>query len=188
MGGRVVGNESYSEGDTDFSAQLTALKSRQPQGIFIPGYYTEAGLIAIQARKLNLQIPLFGADGWDSPKLAEIGGASIEGSYFSSHFVLDAPQEVMRTFVKNYHERYHEVPDGVAALAYDSMGLLVDAFRRAQSIDPKKVRDALAATQNFPGVTGTISIDENRNARKPAIIIQIKNGQAHYIDSIEPGN
>lgn len=186
FGGRIAGNESYSEGDTDFSAQLTALRSRNPEGIFIPGYYTEVGLIARQARKLNLQIPLFGADGWDSPKLAEIGGDAIHGSYFSSHFALDAPQEIIRTFVKNYSERYNEMPDGVGALAYDAMKLLADAFQRAQSTDPKKVRDALATTRDFAGVTGKITIDPERNASKPAIILQVKDGKAVYVESIEP--
>lgn len=186
LGGRIVGDESYSEGDTDFSAQLTGLRSRNPEGIFIPGYYTEVGLIARQARKLNLKVPLFGSDGWDSPKLGEIGGDAINGSYFSSHFALDAPQEIMRTFVKNYGERYNELPDGVAALAYDAMKLLSDAFLRAQSSDPKKVRDALATTRNFEGVTGRITIDANRNASKPAIILQVKDGKAVYVESIEP--
>lgn len=186
LGGRIVGDESYSEGDTDFSAQLTALRSRNPQGIFIPGYYTEVGLIARQARKLNLQMPLFGSDGWDSPKLVEIGEDAINGAYFSSHFALDAPQEVMRTFVKNYRARYKESPDGVSALSYDAMKMLADAFQRAQSTDPQKVRDALASTRNFDGVTGKISIDANRNPNKPAIILQVKKGKPSYVESIAP--
>src|SRR5205814_5300173 len=91
LGGTIVADESYSEGDTDFSAQLTSIRAKNPQAIFVPGYYQEVGLIARQAKKLGITVPLMGGDGWDSPKLTEIGGDAINGSYYSNHFSVEDP-------------------------------------------------------------------------------------------------
>jgi branched-chain amino acid transport system substrate-binding protein len=186
MGGTIVADESYSEGDTDFSAQLTALRSRNPQAIFVPGYYTEVGLIARQARSLGITAPLLGGDGWDSPSLIEIGGDALEGSYFSNHYSVDDPSPAIQRFVTSYRERYGETPDALAGLGYDAAMLLFDAMRRAGTTEPAAVRDALAATENFAGMTGTITLDENRNAIKPAVVLQIQNGALAFVERIEP--
>ena len=186
MGGNIVSDESYSEGDTDFSAQLTAMKPKKPEAIFIPGYYTEVGLIARQARKLGLTTPLLGGDGWDSPRLWEIGGDSLNGSYYSNHSSMDDPNPVIQKFVADYKARFNEVPDSLAAGAYDSAHILVDAIRRAGSTEPAKLRDAIAQTKNFPGITGTITIDENRNAVKPAVILRVNNEKLEFVESVSP--
>ncbi|MBI4478910.1 MAG: ABC transporter substrate-binding protein [Acidobacteria bacterium] len=186
MGGSIVSDESYSEGDTDFSAQLTAMKSKNPEAVFIPGYYTEVGLIARQARKLGMTIPLLGGDGWDSPRLWEIGGESLNGSFYSNHSSMDDPSPHIQKFVADYKARFNETPDSLAAGAYDSANILVDAIRRANSTDPAKIRDAIAQTKNFPGITGTITIDENRNAVKPAVILSVKDGKLVFVESVSP--
>src|SRR5690242_2352710 len=113
MGGNIVADESYSEGDTDFSAQLTSIKAKNPEAIFVPGYYTEAGLIARQAKKLGITAPLMGGDGWDSPKLIEIGGEALNGSYFSNHYSQDDPSPIIQKFVSDYKTRYNQVPDAL---------------------------------------------------------------------------
>lgn len=186
MGGTIVADESYSEGDTDFSAQLTSIKSTGPQAIFVPGYYTEAGLIARQARKLGITVPLMGGDGWDSPKLWEIGGEALNDCYLSNHYSVDDPSPKIQQYVAEYQRRYNQTPDALSALAYDAAHILFDAFRRAGSTDPAKVRDALAQTSGFSGVTGSITIDKDRNAVKPAVVLRVKNGKLEYVESVAP--
>jgi len=185
-GGRVVADLKYSEGDSDFSAQLTAIRPSRPDVLFIPGYYTDAGLIARQAKSLGLEAMLLGADGWDSPKLVEIGGAAMEGAYFSNHYSVDDPSPAVRQFVAAYAARYRAEPDSIAALSYDSMRLLSDAITRAGSTEGKRVRDALAATQGFSGVTGSITFDADRNPIKPAVVLKVEGGKFRFAAAIQP--
>jgi len=186
MGGNIVANESYSEGDTDFSAQLTSIKSKNPEAIFVPGYYTEVGLVARQAKKLGLNVPLIGGDGWDSPKLIEIGGDALNGSYYSNHFAVSDPKPAIQKFVGDYKTRYGATPDALAGLGYDAASIMFDAIKRANSTDGAKIRDAIASTKDFMGVTGTITLDKDRNAVKPAVILQVKDGKLEYRESITP--
>jgi branched-chain amino acid transport system substrate-binding protein len=186
MGGSIVADQSYSEGDTDFSAQLTSIKAANPQAVFVPGYYTEVGLIARQAKKLGLTATLMGGDGWDSPKLTEIGGESINGAYFSNHYSMDDPSPAIQKFVSEYKTRYGAAPDALAALAYDAAHILVESIRKANSTDGPKLRDAIAQTTDFPGVTGKISIDKDRNSVKPAVVLQVKDGKLAFVETITP--
>jgi len=186
LGGKLVGDESYSEGDTDFRAQLTNLKATNPQALFVPGYYTEVGLIARQAREKGLTVPLMGGDGWDSPKLAEIAGESVEGCFFSNHYTVESTEPRVKEFVKSYKAQYSEVPDAMAALGYDAAKILFNALATAGSTDAKAIRDALAATKDFTGVTGTITIDKDRNAVKPAVVLEMKGGKQTYVTTVEP--
>ena len=185
-GGKLAAEQNYSGGDKDFSAQLTAIKAAGPDAIFVPGYYTEVGLIALQARQLGLNLPLFGGDGWESSVLVSIGGPALEGDYFSTHFSPDDVSPAAQLFVKHFKDKYGETPDSMAALGYDSAMILADAIKRAGTTDGAKIRDAIAATKSFHGITGTITIDENRNASKPAVIVTIKNGQPKFVETIQP--
>ena len=186
QGGQVLQEFSFSSGDTDFRAQLTSLKSLQPDVVFLPGYYTEAALILRQARQLGIKAPFVGGEGWDSPSLISVAGKSAEGSFYTDHFSPDDPATLVRTFVQAYKTKYGTSPDALSALFYDGAGLLADAIRRAGSTEPAKIRDALAATKNFPGVTGNISVDEQRNASKPVVIVTIENGQLKMVERVEP--
>ena len=179
-GGKVISQIKYAEGDSDFSAQLTTLTALKPDVLFVPGYYTDAGLIARQARSLGLQSVLLGADGWDSPKLAEIGGAAVEGSYFSNHYSVDDPSPAVRKFVDTYKQAYGAERDSIAALSYDAARLVADAIRRAGSTEGKRVRDALASTKDFPGVTGNITMDADRNPVKLPVILKVVNGRPTF--------
>ena len=125
-GGQIVSERSFSGGgtDKDFRAQLTSIKAAQPEAIFVPGYYTEAGLIAKQARSLGIKVPLMGGDGWDSPKLTEIGGSAVDGCYFSTHFSPQDTNPKVQDFVKKYQEKFKAMPDGMAPLGYDAMMIL----------------------------------------------------------------
>jgi branched-chain amino acid transport system substrate-binding protein len=183
-GGMIVDEQKYSGGDKDFNAQLTTIKAAAPEAIFIPGYYQDVGLIALQARQLGLTVPLFGGDGWESQDLVSIGGTAVEGTYFSTHFSPEESSPVVQDFVKKFQAKYGVMPDAMAALGYDSAMLLADAFTRAGTTDGPKVRDALAATRDFPGITGQITIDEHRDAKKPLVILQVKGGKFKLIEQI----
>ena len=186
-GGEIVAEQSYSEGDSDFRAQLTQLKSANPDIIYVPGYYTEVGTIARQSRDLGISAPLLGGDGWDSPRLWEIGGKALNGCYFSNHYSVDDPAPAVQKFVADYKARYGATPDALAALGYDAARILADAITRANSTDGAKVRDALAQTKGYKGVTGTITIDKDRNAVKPVVMLKVQDGKFVFQERIEPG-
>ncbi len=187
-GGQVVLERSFSGGgtDKDFRAQLTAIKAAQPDAIFVPGYYTEAGLIAKQARSLGIKVPLLGGDGWDSPKLSEIGGSAIDGSYFSTHFSPKDSNPKVQDFVKRYQAKFSTMPDGMAPLGYDAMMVLAQAINTAGSTDGSKIRDALAAVKDFDGVTGKITIDAKRNATKAAVVLKVTGQGNDFVASVAP--
>ena len=187
LGGKVVARASYSKGDSDFKAQLTALKGSNPEILFVPGYYSDVAQIAIQARDLGISAPLVGGDGWESPKLIEIGGKALEGSYYSNHYFYGDPAPLVSDFVRKYKDRYHETPDGMAALGYDAARVLADAMKRARKIEGADLRDAIGATKNFAGVTGSITIGPDRNAvGKKLVIEEIRNGQLTLKATVDP--
>ena len=188
MGGQIVDNESYSSGDVDFKAQLTNIKGAAPQALYVPGYYTDVGLIARQAREVGLTVPLLGGDGWDSEKLYEIGGVALEGSYFSNHYSVDDPSPRIQEFVGKFKKEYGgQVPDSLAAQAYDAAGMLFDAMKRAKDLSGPSIRDALAQTKDYKGVTGDITMDANRNASKPAVVLKVgKGGKYEFSGRIVP--
>jgi branched-chain amino acid transport system substrate-binding protein len=186
LGGRVVGQESFKEGDTEFRSQLSNIKSTNPDVIFIPGYYTEAGTIAKQARDLGISQPMLGGDGWDAPELVTIGGDAVQGSYFSTHASPESKDPRTVKFVADFKRQFGNMPNALSAVAYDAARIMIDSIKRAGSTDRAKIRDAIAATKNFPGVTGNITIDKDRNAIKPLVIVQVKGDQFKYVTTINP--
>jgi branched-chain amino acid transport system substrate-binding protein len=186
LGGRITTRVSYQEGDQDFAAQLTSIRGTNPDVVFIPGYYTDVANIAVQARKLGIRVPLLGGDGWDSAKLAEIGGAAIEGAYFASHYCQQDPRARVQEFLKDYRTQFGTAPDAMAALGFDAASILFAAMQQAPSQAGADIAAALASTKNFDGVTGRISIDAERNAVKPAVILQVKHGVPTLAATIEP--
>lgn len=187
-GGTIVAEQKFTKDDKDFKAQLTAIKSTDPEAIFVPAYYSQVTLIALQARELGIKVPLFGGDGWEAPELLQGSGAAeaLEGCYFSTHFSPDQDSPRAKEFVKVFQAKFGAAPDAMAALGYDSVLLLADALKRAGSTDSAKLRDALAATKDFDGVTGRMTLDAERNARKSAVIIGIKGGRFVYSETVLP--
>lgn len=185
-GGVITGQQSYSGGDKDFNSQLTAVKADNPDVIFLPAYYTEAPLIIRQARQLGITVPFVGGDGWDSPEFVAVGGKAVEGCYFSNHFSNQSNDPRVVSFVQSYRKRFQADPDALIALGYDSVKILAGAMTRAGSTDPAKVTVALAATKDFPGVTGNITLDSHRNPDKPAVILEVKDGKFQYVETIAP--
>lgn len=186
LGGEVVSDQSYQSGEMDFKAQLTQIKAAKPDAVFVPGYYTEVGLIARQARQLGLTAPLMGGDGWDSSKLFEIGGTAINGNYFSNHYTTESTEPVVVDFIKKYKERYGDTPDGLAALGYDAAKVLVEAMDRAAELKPSMIKDEIAKTKDFNGVTGKITIDAQRNAQKPAVVVKVDGTINRFVTTIAP--
>jgi branched-chain amino acid transport system substrate-binding protein len=187
LGGNVVLEQKFSSGEKDFKAQLTAIKAANPEAVFAPCYYTEAGLIVRQARELGINVPMFGGDGWEAPELLELGGKAMEGTYYSTHYSAEDQSPRVQEFVKKFKGRWNgETPDAMAALGYDSMMVLADAIKRAGGTESQKVRDAIAATRDFEGVTGKTTLDPQRNATKPAVVITVKDGKFKYVETINP--
>lgn len=181
LGGQMVVTQSYQEGDQDFNAQLTSIKGSNPDVIFVPGYYNDVGLIAKQARDKGITVPLLGGDGWDAEQLYKIGGTALNGSFFSNHYSPYDTDPAVVKFVNDYTARYGAKPDALAATAYDAAKIMFDAIKRAGSLDGKAIRDALAATKEFPGVTGKVTFNENRDAVKPIVMIEIKDGGIYAV-------
>jgi branched-chain amino acid transport system substrate-binding protein len=181
LGGEMVITQSYQAGDQDFNAQLTSIKGSNPDVIFVPGYYGDVALIAKQARDKGITVPFVGGDGWDATQLYGIGGKALNGSFFSNHYSPYDTDPQVEKFVKDYKARYGSIPDALAATAYDAARIMFDAIKRANSLDGKAIRDALAATKDFPGVTGKVTFNENRDAVKPIIMIEIKDGGIYAV-------
>ncbi|MEO6391112.1 MAG: ABC transporter substrate-binding protein [Pyrinomonadaceae bacterium] len=174
LGGTIVAESTYTQDDNDFKGQLTQIRSASPDVIYIPGYYSQVGIIAKQARELGMNQPLMGGDGWDSPDLFKLGGDALANSYISNHYSVDDPSPAIQKFVAAYKKRFNgEAPDAIAALAYDSAYVLAEAIRKAKTTEPAKLRDAIAATANYSGVTGNITINNERNAIKPAVVLKL---------------
>jgi branched-chain amino acid transport system substrate-binding protein len=185
-GGEIVGVVSYAKGDTDFRSQLTNVKKLKPEGLYVPGYYQDVALIAEQAKELGLKVTMMGGDGWDSEKLFELGGAAVEGSYVSNHYSSDDPSPRVQEFISRYKAKFGAVPDSLAALGYDSARVVIDALKRAPDSSGPALRDAIAQTKDFPGVAGTITLDEKRNPVKPAVVLKVEGGKFKYVDTVAP--
>ncbi|MBQ6948779.1 MAG: ABC transporter substrate-binding protein [Firmicutes bacterium] len=179
LGGEIVAAEAYTTGDTDFNAILTSLASKEFDAIWLPGYYQEVGLIIKQARALGIECPILGADGFDSPVLAELAGAdALHDVYYSNHYSSLNEDETVAAFIEAYKAKHGVDPDAFNALGYDAAKLICDAIERAGAADPEAIKDALAATSDFKAVTGTLSIDENHDAQKALVVIKLDGGVA----------
>ncbi len=187
LGGTIIEEQGYEEKQVDFKAQLTAIKAKNPQAIYVPGYYNEISLIASQARELGLNVPLLGGDGWDSPELTKgAAGKALEGCFFSNHYSETDSSSTVQGFVKNYTEAYKTAPGAMAALGYDAMNIIASTIKSAGKADPQAIRDGLAKLAGYTGVTGTITIDPMHNPTKSAVVLQIKGGKFIYHATINP--
>ena len=186
LGGEIVVDASYSSQDVDFKAQLTQIKSANPEAIFVPGYYTEVGLIARQARELGIKAVLLGGDGWDSPKLSEIGKEAINGGYFSNHYSTESKEPAAVDFMNKFKAKYNKQPDGLSSVAYDATKILIKAMEGTTEVTAAAIRDQLANIREFMGATGKISIDEKRNAVKSAVVVQVDGTNNKYVTTVNP--
>jgi branched-chain amino acid transport system substrate-binding protein len=187
LGGVLGAEESYAKGDTDFRALLTRVKSSHPEAIFIPGYYSDAGPIARQARELGIEAVLLGGDGWDSGgKLSELGGTAVEGSYYSTHFSPDNPSPSVQTFLKTYRARFGQLPDALGALGYDAARVGIAALRASGGVGGDALRLAIGATRDFDGVTGRLTLGPDRNVVKSAVVVRMVRGEPSFFAEVLP--
>ena len=186
-GGTIVKQEAYVKGDTDFNAILTSVRNQDFDVIFIPGYYEEAGLIIKQARAQGIDVPILGADGFDSPKLAELAGAdALSNVYFSNHYSSLDDNPTVQEFLRAFQAKYKKEPDAFNALGYDLAKLTEQAIGHAEKQDGESIKSALAETKNFEGVTGNIRVDKNHNAVKDTVVIKLENGKQVSSERIRP--
>lgn len=183
----IVAFTSYQTGDQDFTAQLGSALAAGPDVIFAPGYFAEAALLTKQARELGYDGPILGGDAYEAPELIEIGGSAMEGVVFSTHYHPDADlSPASKPFVEAFEAEYGERPSAFAALGYDAYMLVLDAIERAGSFDPKLIRDAMAATENFQGASGTITLNEDGDAVKTAVILTVEDGEFKFLTTVAP--
>lgn len=187
LGGQVVAEEGYVAKDKDFNAILTSIKGKEFDVIFIPGYYQEAGLIIKQARDLGIDAPVLGADGFDSPVLLELAGAeALNDVYYSNHYSSLDEDPLVKDFITKYKAKYDVEPNAFNALGYDLGKYIADAIDRADSNDTEAIKNALAGTKGFQGVTGTFDMGENHNPIKSAVVIGLENGVQATSIKVEP--
>ena len=176
-GGIIVGEDSYVQKETDFNAILTRVRSMNFDVIYLPGYYQEAGLIIKAARELGINQPVLGADGFDSPDLLKLGGASaLNNVYFTNHYSSLDEDPLVVKFIEDFKAKYGEEPNAFHALGYDTAKFLASAIERASELTGPAVKDALATTKDFPAVTGTLSVDQNHNPVKAIVVVGLKDG------------
>lgn len=187
LGGHIVTKQSYTQGDVEFKGQLSTIQANEPDVLYIPGYYGDVALIAKQARSIGLKQPLLGGDGWDAPELWPLAGDALNVSYISTHYSVDDPSPAIQMFVQEYKQRYGNLaPDAHAALAFDATRVLANAIEKAGSTEGPRIRKALAETRDFAGVTGVISMDSDRNAVKPAVVLKLEDGSSVYQETLQP--
>ncbi|MBC8015199.1 MAG: ABC transporter substrate-binding protein [Sporomusaceae bacterium] len=186
-GGNVLAEEAYLQKDQDFKTILTKVKALEPEVIYVPGYYEEVGKIVRQARELGITAPIVGGDGWDSPKLVEIGSAiALNNTYFTNHYSADDTSPASQAFVEAYKKEYGQAPDAMAVLSYDGTNVLIDAIKRANSVEPEKIREALAATKEYAAITGATTLNATHDAVKNAVIIEMKDGKQMFKATVKP--
>lgn len=187
-GGKVVVHENYVAKDVDFKATLTRIKGANPDFVFIPGYYEEVGLIVKQARELGLNMPLMGADGWDSPTLVELAGAeALNNTFITNHYSSGDPDAKIQDFVKAFEKEYGSAPNAFHALGYDTVYFIADAIKRAgDDVTGEAIQKALASTKDLSLVTGTFTVDEKHNPVKSASVLEYVNGEQTFKTKVNP--
>ncbi len=186
--GDIVDEVNFTSGDTDFQAILTKIKDKDFDVIYLPGYYNEAGLIIKQAREMGITQPILGADGFGDSELIKLAGAeNVNDVYYTGHFSTKADAtDKTKDFISAYKKEYDAEPSAFNALGYDSIYLIKQAIKDADSTDPEKIKDALEKVKDFEGVTGTMSIDKDHNPEKAAVVIQLTNGEESNATIINP--
>ncbi len=183
----IVATSNYNTGDQDFTAQLTNINAANPDVIFAPGNFTESALVIAQAKQLGINVPFIGGDTWETPEFIDIGKEAVEGAVFSTFFATEKPiTKESEVFLTEYRKEYDKEPAAVTALGYDAYILILDAIKRANSADPVAIRDEIAKTKDFMGAAGIITLDENGDAVKDAVIKVVKDGKFTYMDTVKP--
>lgn len=186
--GDIVFEENFTQDDKDFQAILTKLKGKDFDAIYVPGYYTQAGLIIKQARELGIDKPIIGADGFGDEKMVQTAGAAnVNNVFYSAHFSTQAPaNDKVQPFIDAYRKKYNEEPSAFNALAYDSVYMIKQAIEDQKSADSAAITKGLANLKDFEGVTGSITMDKNHNPEKSLVVLGLTGGKETSADTINP--
>lgn len=185
LGATVALRGEYKQDATNHLELLRQVKALHPDVLFIPGYAKDVSLVMRQARELGIEALFLGGDGWGEG-VPVYAGAAANGAFSTNHWHRDDPRPISRDFVRRFEQRYGPIRSSAEVLAYDAVHTLADAVRRAKSLAPQKVRDALAATRDLARVTGTISFDAGRNPLKQVVIVRYDAGSISYVDAVQP--
>ena len=186
--GKIVDSQTFSEGDKDFNAVLTSFKAKKVDAIYVPGYYTEVGLIIKQARQIGIKAPIVGSDGMADPKLVQIAGAKNASKiYYTTPFSTQvaAKDPTASKFMRDFKNRYHEEAPTFSALAYDAVYMIKEAIENEKSDDSAKITKGLEQIKDFTGVTGKITVDKDHNPEKPIAVEELINGKVGKTFKIE---
>lgn len=186
LGGTIATTEKFSSNTSDFNTQVDNVKATNPDIVFAPVYYNDIILLGQQLRGKGVTVPILGSDGWESPTLLKQGAKDLEGCYFGNHYSQNDPDEKVQGFIKRYTEKHGDKPSSLAALGYDVVFFVKNAVDKAEGFDRAKVADAMRATKDLKGVTGTYSIDGKRNASKPITMLKITGGAVEMVRQITP--
>ena len=184
LGGQITGFEFYTTGETDFRDQLRRISLTEPHLLFLPNYYYDAVRQVEQAREIGLECLILGSDGWDG--MPREGYAVIQEAYHSTLWAPDPEDDRNRTFIDTYRSVYHDEPDTVAALTYDSVGLLVEALKGRDRADSEAIREGLAAIRGYQGLAGTISYEKGGDPVKSLAIVSVKEGRPEFFKVFTP--
>lgn len=185
-GGIIFKVLNYSQKDTSYTAQLGDIRKLKPDVVFIPGFHQQVGVILREAKELNITAKMLGGDGWFTPELRMIAKGAEIGSYTSTHYSTDSNEPKVKFFIESYSKKYLAKPSAHAALGYDTFNLVTNALKGLQNFDSEKITEALSKTKDFPGITGTITMDKNHNPIKPAVILEYVPNGYKYVTSIAP--
>ena len=185
-GGIIFKVLKYSQKDTSYTAQLGDIRKLKPDVVFIPGFHQQVGVILREAKELNITAKMLGGDGWFTPELRMIAKGAEIGSFTSTHYSTDSNEPKVKFFIENYSKKYLAKPSAHAALGYDTFNLVTNALKGLQNFDSEKITEALSKTKDFPGITGTITMDKNHNPIKPAVILEYVPNGYKYVTSIAP--
>ena len=185
LGGELVKEKGFLKKETNFTTYLNEIKDAKPDIIYAPIYFNQMTLIARQGKAAGIKGDMFiGGDGWDANELLKDAGEELEGAYFTNFYAPDVPWPNSKAFRASYDARYKHDPSSLAAMGYDAAKVLADAIKRAKDGSPEAIRQAIQETKDFAGATGTITIDEHRNADKPVVVVQIKDKKFTYFSTV----
>ena len=184
LGGEIVLTGEYVNNATDFTGLLEQVRHSDAEMVFLPSNSGEAIVVLRQARGMGVNLPFLGGDAWTFV-MSRYSGPKLEDAYYCDHWHIDMPGDRNRRFVQRHLATYGPIDNSGAPLTYDAMMLLADAITRAGSADRQSVRRALAETEDFPGVTGSISMDEWGNPMKSVVIVSLSAGRSVLVRTID---
>jgi len=177
LGLEILTTETFQQGQSDYKAQLSKIKQVDPDIILASALYNEGAVIMKQARSMGIDVPFVGGNGFNSPQVIEIADDDADGLIVATPWFTGKEDDKVQDFVSKFEEEYGKQPDQFAAQSYDALHVMADALKRAGEADPEKLYEALGETEDFEGILGTMSFDEEGDIVMDPIVLTIEDGQ-----------